>query len=256
MIDNKLIPRIVHQTWMGSDPVPELQAVCMAKCFSFCEANGYEHLFWQKKANNEIILKSMTSGYGPIGLSSLTLDTRVTDMLTDEKLHPVMKADIMRFVILYEIGGFYADLDIEIINIQEKFRQMEYVCGLELPRLVVCTAFIGSKPKNPANKAMIDFILSTYEKIVAGGQYPRNIWDVLNFTGPDAYTKILSNFSEVVPFNPEVFFPLPPYRIQESVTMHYFNGSKKGGWVFDKCDKRECGTCEQKANCNIIKEKA
>ena len=255
MKDNK-IPRIVHQIWMHTDPIPELQAICMAKNYAWCETHGYEHCFWQKDAQNGLVLKSLTSGYGPIGLASITTDARVMQMLMDEKLHPVMKSDIMRFLILYEIGGFYADLDLEIISLKEDFLGIPYVCGIERPRMVICTAFIGSQPKHPANLAMVDFILSTYEKMAAADQYPKDIGDVLNFTGPDSYTKILKAFPDIVPFPPEVFYPLPPYRLQESVTMHYFKGSKKGGWVFDKCNTRDCKACDQRQSCNIIKEKA
>jgi mannosyltransferase OCH1-like enzyme len=188
-------------------------------------------------------------------ISDLFDDPRILKMVSDPLLHPVMKSDILRFNVLYKFGGFYGDLDLVFLASLEKYRELEYVCGFERPRHVVCTAFLGAPPLSPVNKAVIDFILSMYEKMGAVNKYPKNLWDVLVFTGPDMLTDILKQFPSVKPFSPEVFYPWPAPTVDTPFTMHYFAGAKKGGWTFDGCKEKECGACDDREVCNIVREK-
>jgi mannosyltransferase OCH1-like enzyme len=249
------IPRTIHQIWGGADPIHERLAVYMAQNAAYCHDNEFKHVFWRLINNDELIVREGVDNYSIKNITELFDDARIPEMLADPNLHRVMKSDILRFNILYKYGGFYADLDLVILASLEKYLGLEYVCGFEKPRRVVCTAFLGAPVGSPVNKAVSDFILSAYEKMKAANQYPKNLWDVLKFTGPDMLTEILRGFPSVKPFSPEVFYPWPAPVINRPYTVHYFAGAKKGGWTFDGCKDKDCTTCNDRKNCNIIKEK-
>jgi mannosyltransferase OCH1-like enzyme len=246
------IPAVVHQVWPGEDMIPERLASYMAQNVAYCNEAKYIHRFWKLKDDHTLLLKTGIS-YTVHDVFEIINDLRVLEMLTDQNLHLVMKSDILRFSILYEFGGFYADLDLAIVQNLDKYRHMDYVCGWEKPRPVVCTAFIGAVPRSPVNKAVIEFILTAHQKMKRENIYPKNLWDVLVFTGPDMLTDILKQFPEIVPFQPEVFFPLPIPQIQRPFTVHHFAGAKAGGWAGEQCKGIECKDCKDKPNCNIVR---
>jgi mannosyltransferase OCH1-like enzyme len=250
-----MIPRTIHQVWSGNDTIPERLAIYMAQNSAYCIENGFEHNFWRLIDDNKILLRYRPDQYALRKLSDVFEDDRIMEMVSDPKIHRVMKSDIIRFNLLYKFGGFYADLDLLVLASLEKYLDLDFVCGFEKPRPVVCTAFMASPAGLPINKAVSDFILSKYEQIKRENKYPRNLWDVLVFTGPDMLTDILKAFPEVKPFPPETFFPLPIPNAVRPFTVHYFAGAKKGGWTFDGCADQECSTCKDRPKCNIVKEK-
>jgi mannosyltransferase OCH1-like enzyme len=252
-----MIPKILHQIWSGMDIIPEARAVILARNTKYANENGFSHFFWRLLPDGGLLLRND----GNIPNYSIMADFNILQnetfhlILADTKLHPVCK-DILRFAILQKYGGFYADLDLEIFDIPEYLFQLDYVCGYEHPRNVVCTAFLGAPEDSPVHKSVIDFIVSAYDKMKREDSYPKNMWEVLDFIGPDMLTKILKNFPNIKPFPINTFFPFPqPIPGLRPFTRHDFAGSKKGGWVFEKCEKRECEKCEQRVNCNIVKEK-
>jgi hypothetical protein len=246
----------------------------LAQTTKYCHDHGFEHWFWTLTDKGTIVLKiGSLSLYETINFDDA--DPRIFKMLADPKLHPVMKGDILRFYIDYLYGGFYADLDVVILNIQESFLSMHYVCGYERSRGnagreheeftfgpekrprqqdVVCTGFFGAPPKSEVNKAVIDFILTMYDDIVRTQRYPKNMWNVLDFTGPDMYIRILKQFSEVKPFPMEYFFPFPYPSTVSPFTIHYYAGTEPGGWTFDLCKNEDCPTCKERATCKISRE--
>ncbi|KAL4230835.1 hypothetical protein ACF0H5_011209 [Mactra antiquata] len=86
------IPKTIHQTWKY-DQVP---SVFHDNVRSFIEFNSdYDYYYWTDKSARELI------------------EERHNDLLEtfDNYVEPVRKADMLRYVVLYEIGGIYADLD-------------------------------------------------------------------------------------------------------------------------------------------------
>jgi len=96
------------------------------------------------------------------------------------------KSDLMRQLILYNEGGWYSDMrqicleSIETLNARDK----EYYTSLDLPinnlHLYMYNAFIGSIPKHPISKKMIDLIVWNVKQRHYG-------LECLFPTGPGAY---------------------------------------------------------------------
>jgi mannosyltransferase OCH1-like enzyme len=250
------IPAAIHQVWAGDDMIPERLAVYMAKNVEYCKYHEYDHCFWRIINDEDIILKYPPNHFDHLKIENVFEDVRVLEMIADPHLQRVMKSDIFRFNLLYKFGGFYADLDVLLLQSLEKYREMEYVCGYEKPRPVVCTALIGAPTESPINKAVIEFILAAHQKMKRENQYPKNLWEVLTFTGPDMLTDILKSFPSVTPFPFWEFYPWPAPEIQRPFTIHYYAGSKPNGWAAQGCKEKKCSECIDKKVCNIVLEKA
>lgn len=95
-----------------------------------------------------------------------------------------LKADLWRYCILYEFGGFYIDIDMVSLNGLDRFisKDIDFVSPIDLnlgdlEYHNIFNAFIGCIPKHPIMKNAIDIIINYVEEEVL----PYNI---MNFTGP------------------------------------------------------------------------
>lgn len=94
------------------------------------------------------------------------------------------KCDLMRHLIMYNEGGWYTDARMECYKSLDDLDALNkefYVC-VDTPQQQLCmtTGFIGSIPKHPISKKMIDIILWN----IANRHYGM---DCLAPTGPGAY---------------------------------------------------------------------
>ena len=114
------------------------------------------------------------------------------------KKHPNVgvRADTLRQIILYSLGGIYADInDMSCIMPMKKFREkFDFMCGLE-PMMYVNNAFIATKPKHIVNKNFLEYISQNTNQFLYD-------WDpmldteekdnlVVSETGPIAFSGIL-----------------------------------------------------------------
>jgi len=94
------------------------------------------------------------------------------------------KSDLMRQLILYNEGGWYTDVRMVCLQSLDKLVKEDknfYAC-IDRPQqqLCICNGFIGSAPKHPISKKMIDIILWNIKQKHYG-------IDCLYPTGPGAY---------------------------------------------------------------------
>lgn len=254
------IPRIIHQIWPGHDPIPERLAYFLAVTTKYAADHGFEYWFWTLTESGAVARRS-GGVWQLVDLVKAGADPRMLAMLIDSKLHPVMKGDILRFTIDYLYGGFYADADTIVMDLQESFLAMNYVCGYErergtagrpglpLEQHPICTGFFGAPKESPVNAAMAKHIIDGYQKIISTGKYPSDMWDVIALT-VDPLVKICERFG-VKPFPMEYFFPYPIPQAVAPFSIHYYAGTEPGGWTFDLCKNEDCPTCREKATCKI-----
>lgn len=254
-----MIPRHIIQIWIGQ-LMPERLAEMLAHTRKWCHEHDFAHSLWTLNDDREVICKhSIFDNY----VVSLLRDP-VSIILKDKDLPDVVSADILRFIVLKNHGGFYADIDLQIIDIPDDYLTINFVCGYERPRIglgkeretAVCTAFIGAAESSPVLKEMVNLIKFRYDELKRLGKKFEGMFDVLDFAGPDAFTKVLSNYQDIKPFPYETFYPWPIPSVELQYTCHYFVGSKKGGWTNDQCKNIQCKTCPDKISgkCNIVRE--
>lgn len=146
-----IIPHIIHQTYR-SENIPHYYAR-YAK--TFVDLNpSWEYYFWTDEAARKLIkdkyphLLSLWDTYGD----------------------PINKADALRYVVLYEYGGIYVDLDFECLRPldrvtfkysciipTEPFEQIAFRLGHPY---LINNAILMVRPKHPFFKQLIDNLIN------------------------------------------------------------------------------------------------
>jgi mannosyltransferase OCH1-like enzyme len=89
---------IVHQVYglfCDNKPMNELFVASSKAWKEYCDKNNYIYKLWNEKECNELV----------------ETYTKIKEYYYDVK-YPVMKCDIIRFLIIYQFGGLYVDLDV------------------------------------------------------------------------------------------------------------------------------------------------
>lgn len=222
------IPKVIHQIWLGSK-VPEKFFKWMS---SWANMQGWEYKLWTDKEVKEFPLFNRE--------------------LYDKAKDFGEKADILRYEILYQEGGLYADVDFENIN-TELFTQLnksyDFYAGIEpmshrqpVNSPVIGNAIFASIPGHPILEDIIFKMQNHYQEHDAK-------WAVV-CTGPVLFTEtinehlqsIAEDYIDIV-FPPTFFFPLSysdvrkgvesnlaKYIKPETAAVHYWSSS----WIEPK----------------------
>ena len=226
-----MIPRFAHTIWIGSKPYPESAMIYEDDMRRVCR--NYSVALWDDNAIAAIENRLLPSS---------------REMLLS-KLNPVVKSDIMRYEVLRLYGGFYLDTDVEVFRSFDDFLDMDFVCALESPTHVG-SAVLGCIPNHPVTCAMLDAI---YRNFLSNG-IPRSAYQQLTFGGPYLLTDVIKS-QGIHPLPRKLFYQCQRSEKNENqYTIHYFLGSKKGGWCFDECAGKVCATCLDRSKCTIVKE--
>ena len=151
-----MIPKQIHQVFIGFDiPHKNLDEFPVfvsqqKKTMKHCQEYGIDYKLWSEKDCNEL-LKTKYPHY---------------EEFYNSMRYGVQKADFIRYLILYEYGGLYIDLDVcPIENIRDVFSQDVYFvkwdnCKKNLPY----NAILGSSPKHKIFKDIIDHCIESYKE--------------------------------------------------------------------------------------------
>lgn len=172
---NLRIPRIIHQTWKDTEIPRKLTGWVK----SWQEKNpDYKYWLWTDASARKLIADRHPH----------LLDT------FDNYHEGIRRADALRYVVLYEFGGVYADMDVESLqNLDPMLRK--YACFMpqepyEHPILygnfehLVINAVMGCRAKHPFLKSLIDNL-----------PYFSHMWNVLDSTGPHFLTNVFKRYT-------------------------------------------------------------
>ena len=223
------IPKRIHQTWKSTN-IPH-QFVRWVKTWSQHHPD-WEYWLWTDENARKLI-----SERHPSLLSTF-----------DGYDLPVKKADALRYVVLYEYGGIYADLDMEALTSLEPLA-LKYSCFIgqepyEHPILdsnfqeLVINALMGCKPYHPFFKILIDN-LPTYS----------TMWHVLDSTGPHFMTAMYRKYSNSPQFREHNVYITPSEYFYPTVD------PSKVFYFFYKCNAVEKLSKLQKNACRNLKYK-
>lgn len=148
-----MIPKIIHQIWVGPNPVPP-------HCLRFLEKMKllnptWKHIIWdnQRVFNEEFkddpILKKWSQKIG------------------HEIIAPTVLAERIRFLALHKYGGIYADIDSNPIRsfdniLGEINSSVDFFGGYKIQedpgisREIIDCAIIGSSPKSPTVETLLE----------------------------------------------------------------------------------------------------
>lgn len=130
-----MIPKVIHYIWLGGNPLPKIAEKCIESWKKFCP--DYEIKRWDE-SNLDINKYQFTK-----------------DAYQTKKYAFV--SDVFRTEILYNEGGIYLDIDVELIkSIDEILKDIDCVMGFETSNLLNPGLFIASKKENQDLKDILE----------------------------------------------------------------------------------------------------
>lgn len=199
--DKPLIPKKIHQVWVGPKPVPKRVRWMMA---TWQELNpDWEYKLWTD-ADLETFGLENQKAY-------------------DQAPNYGAKSDIFRVEILERLGGVYVDVDFECLKpLDELHHKYDFYCGLLGYQEEIANGLIASRPHHPVLRTCIDrwksmdcFDIEDLDEIIAT-------------TGPKFLTNVVAQYlvqeenfdAPTVVFPVRYFFAFPSSR-----RFDFWNGS-------------------------------
>lgn len=183
------IPKIIHQTWKDRE-IPDKWLNFQHKVKTLHP--GWQYLLWTDDDNGEFVKKEFPAFYS----------------IYEAFPKNIMRADVIRYLIMYKIGGLYLDLDYEMLK---PFRYTNKKLVLPVSRDIsfgdkrnlLGNCIFASVPNHIFWKNLIDDLQNNPPKI-------GNYLEVLHTTGPEFLSKIFyaGNYDDA--FLPERLVYHPP----------------------------------------------
>lgn len=203
----QVIPKIIHRVWFGTKPFPDKFLGFVYGQTHICKE--YSSMFWEEEN---------TRAHFPYMLPSSA------EMLSDTRLNPVIKSDILRYEALRLFGGIYLDTDIEVLRNFDELLSETFFCADE-GMDNIGTAVLGCVPYHPLTHAML---LAIYANYLDKG-IPKSPNDQMAFGGPWLFTQTAKRFNVTV-LNRQLLYPFHNPRLPAAI--HYFNGGESTtGWT-------------------------
>ncbi len=184
------IPKIIHQIWVGKNPIPEKYKEYM-KTWQIIHPD-WEYKLWTDEDVDDF-------------------PWRNKDLFLQAE-NPGMKSDIWRYEIINQYGGLYVDTDMEAIRSFEAIHsRLEFYAGLGGRRLIINSVF-ASKPNSPILNKIIEGLK---ESVHCQSYDSFNFITVLHATGPYFFTKMINMVLPTVNPSLNIIFPQPYFQPTE-----------------------------------------
>ena len=132
-----MIEKVIHYIWLGGKKEPKILRKCKKSWKKICP--DYKIKRWDETNLN------------------ININDYVKEAYNAKKY--AFASDFFRFYILYNEGGIYLDIDVELIKPIDKFLDNKFFMGFESESLIGPGIIIGAEKNN----AMINKILKCYE---------------------------------------------------------------------------------------------
>ena len=135
-----MIPKVIHYIWLGKNPLPKIAEKCIESWQKFCP--DYEIKRWDET----------------------NLDVNKYDFTKHayEAKKFAFVSDVFRTEILYNEGGIYLDIDVELIkSIDNILQTYKCVMGFETSNLLNPGLLIASEKGNEDLKNILDIYKNT-----------------------------------------------------------------------------------------------
>lgn len=209
------IPKIVHYCWLSNDPIPESLQQCMASWKKFLP--DYEFWLWN--------------------FDRFDINSSVWVKESFEKKKFAFAADYIRCYALYNYGGIYLDMDVEVLKPFDDLLHLPYFICQQCETVGYEAAIIGATDHSPIFEKMMAYYLDRH--FISNQKYdttpiPKIIEDVLRANFRIKFIKDITEFEfadgVASVFSSDWFSP-KSYRdgrlhlTSNSYTIHHFAGS-------------------------------
>jgi hypothetical protein len=207
-----LIPRVLHQIWIGPESLPDSFARYQQTWLH--HHPGWEMSFW-------------TEENLPEGLRRAEVYERLR--------MPAERADILRLELLWRFGGVYVDIDFECLRSIEPLIHDARFFAADIETGRVNNALIGSVAGHP----ILDRALNELRPRSSYG-YDKNA------AGPLFLDRLLKDYPDVTVFDKELFYARPGEAREQAYAIHHRANTWKSAEAF-RIDARKAQRREQKA---------
>lgn len=189
-----MIPRVIHQIWIGPDPLPEEHR-------GWIETWTRHHPQWEHRLWTE---------------ENLPEDPNRPEIL--ERLRaPVERADILRLEILYRHGGVYVDTDVECLRPVDELLAGHDFVGVCLKPGRMTNTFIASVPEHPMLERALGEVrpLEEYWTVTAPPDALKAV------AGPPLLRRLVRDYPDAELLEPPAFFPATPEERERATGVHH-----------------------------------
>jgi mannosyltransferase OCH1-like enzyme len=159
-----------------------------------------------------------------------------TDVLLNDKVHWVMKTDVIRWLVLWLYGGVYSDTDVECVKSMDRFLHDECFTGRSYVPTNIGNAVVGSAQDHPL---MLKIAIATAASIAADVKKANE--SIAEHTVILA-GKMLEKCPSIYPA--EYFYPFswgqrkegknkPTNEYPQAYCVHHWTGLDADGWIAD-----------------------
>ena len=149
-----MIPRIIHYCWLSNDPIPEKLQRCMNSWKE--KLHDYEFILWN------------------FDRFDINTSLWVKDAFQAKKY--AFAADFIRLYAIYNYGGIYLDMDIEVIKPFDDLLNAEYMLAYEDDDQRIEAGCFGAVKSAPYIKDCLEYFKNRdYKKTVANSYILPNV---------------------------------------------------------------------------------
>jgi mannosyltransferase OCH1-like enzyme len=189
-----VIPRTIHQIWLGPDPVPEEHG-------PWIESWKRHHPLWEHRMWTEDNLP----------------DDPIRREVLDRLRIPVERADILRLEVLYRYGGVYVDTDLECLRPLDGVLAGESFVGVQLKPQRVTNTFIAAS----AGHVVLERALQQLRPLQVYWTTSSPSGPLKQVAGPPFLQRLLSGRTDVKLLDPPTFFPSSREERKRAIAVHH-----------------------------------
>lgn len=222
-----MIPKHIHQIWVGPKPIP-------TRAKSASVSWKHVHPTYRYTLHRDAECDALISKHYPQYFEvyrSLVL--------------PVQKADLLRYLIIYHYGGYYADMDTTSVKPLDSIVDSGDTCVIGVDMVATdhpeyLQWFFGARARHPAMLQILEVIQARNRREPCSLDASQRDGYTLWLTGPLAFTKGIDNYHELYPESPIriyegcVFGNYDVFRSTKcrakAVLLHHYDGAWKHEW--------------------------
>lgn len=198
-----MIPKIIHQIWVGPNSIPEKSIRFINRIKELHPS--FEYRLW---TDNDI-----------------TPDNFVNYHIIQMAQAYAQKADIMRYEILYRYGGIYLDIDMEVLKPLDELLMNDLIVCNEDANIdkLMSIGFIAAVPHNKNMLNSVQMIHTVVDRI--------NKDNLALTTGPHYFRKCITLDNTVTVLPTHTFYPthylqkgfIPSVFREDTYAMHHWD---------------------------------
>lgn len=129
-----MIPRIIHYCWFGRNPKSKLILKCIESWKRYCP--NYEIIEWNEDNFDIDSIPYVSEAYAAKKYAFVS--------------------DVARVMALYEYGGIYLDIDVEVLRTFDEILDRPVVLGFEEGNYIA-TSFMATEPRHGLYKEFLEY---------------------------------------------------------------------------------------------------